>query len=210
MDKKLRVVVADDHPYEVSGIVDLLVFADEIEVVGKAQTAQQAVLQVFDKNPDVILLDMIWYKNKEEGLTAIRQIREGSATTRILVMTAYDEMLEPASNAGADRVIHKDYLNSKDALVSHIQAAYEARLLPSTTNDESLFGKLSKRERQVLECLCEGLPDKMIAERLGISTKTVKKYDVQIYNKLGVNSRTEAVALAIQKGLLARKKGPED
>jgi NarL family two-component system response regulator YdfI len=62
----------------------------------------------------------------------------------------------------------------------------------------------------VLECLCEGLPDKMIAERLGLSSKTVKKYDVQIYNKLGVNSRTEAVALAIQKGLLARKKGPDE
>ncbi len=204
MSDKLRVIIADDHPYEVSGIADLLSFASEIEVIGKAQTAQQAVLQVIEKQPDVILLDMIWYKNKDEGLTAIRQIREGAPQTRILVMTAYDEMLEAAQKAGADRAIHKDYLNSKDALVAHIQAAYQARLLPNSAADKSVYGKLSKREREVLALMCEGLPDKLIAEGLGISTKTVKKYNVQIYNKLGVGGRTEAVSVALQKGLLSK------
>ena len=166
---------------------------------------QQAVLQVLDKKPDVILLDMIWYKNKDEGLTAIQQIRDGSPETRILVMSAYDEMLEPARLAGADRAIHKDYLISKDAIVSHIQAAFEARLLPDTKTNDTLFGKLSRRENQVLKLMCEGLPDKTIAERLYISTTTVKKYNVSIYNKLGVNGRTEAVSVAIQRGLVSKE-----
>lgn len=203
--KKLRVIVADDHPYEVSGIIDLLGFANEIEVVGRAQTAQQAVFQVIEKKPDVVLIDMIWYKNKEEGLTAIRQIREGSPETRILAMTAYDEMLEPASKDGADRVIHKDYLNSKEALVEHIQAAYQARLLPVSNRDEALYTKLSKRERQVLVLMCEGMSDRMIGDQLSISHTTVKKYATQIFNKFGVNNRTEATALAIRKGLLPKK-----
>ena len=153
MSDKLRIIIADDHPYEGSGIADPSNFASEIEVIRKAQTAQQAVLQVIEKQPDVILLDTTWYKNKDEGFTAIRQIRKGAPQTRIPVMTAYDEMLEAAQKAGADRAIHKDYLNSKDALVAHIQAAYQARLLPNSAADKSVYGKLSKREREVL-ALC--------------------------------------------------------
>jgi DNA-binding NarL/FixJ family response regulator len=175
-------------------------------VIGTANTAQKAVLQVLEKKPDVILLDIVWFNNKEEGLNAIRQIKEVAPETGILAMTAYDEMLEPAFLAGADRVIHKDYLNTKDALVEHIQASYENHLLPKINADRAGVDKLSPREQEVLELMCEGLANGEIAKALCLEETTVKKHAAHVYAKLNVKRRTEAVAYAIQHGLSSRKK----
>lgn len=200
MKDKISVIIADDHPHEVLGLVDLLGFSDEIEVLGQASTAQQAVLLTQSLKPDVILLDMFWYKNEQEGLAAIRQIRESAPETRILAMTVHDDVLEKAWQAGADRAIHKDYLVSKDAMVKHIRATFESRRLPLI--HQSPFEKLSKREQEALKWMCDGLSDKEIAARLGIQPNTVKKFNTSIYKKLGVVGRTEAVGVAIRHGLV--------
>jgi len=200
MNDTIKIIIADDHPHEISGFADLLEFAEGITVIGKAKTAQQAVKQAIEKRPDVILLDMVWNRNQDEGVSAIGQIHKGASETRILVMTAYDEMIELAKRAGADKVIHKDYLNSKETLVEQIIAAYETRLLPKgqliSTN------VLSSRELAVLELMCEGLSDNAIGSRLFISGKTVKKYATKIYRKLEVNNRTEATAFALRNRLV--------
>jgi DNA-binding NarL/FixJ family response regulator len=207
MKDKIKVIIADDNPHQVLGLVELLGYSDEIEVVGKANTAQQAVSLAQRLQPNVILLDMIWYKNEKEGLAAIRQIRESAPETRILAMTAYDDVIEKARQAGADRAIHKDYLFSKDAMVEHIKATDEARRLPVT--QQSPLEKLSKREQEALEWMCDGLSDKEIAAKLVIQPNTVKKFNANIYRKLGVSGRSEAIGLAIRNGLV-QPKGTQD
>lgn len=203
MNEKIRVVIADDNLHQVLGLVELLGYSDEIEVVGKANTAQQAVSLAQNLKPNVILLDMIWYKNEQEGLAAIRQIRESAPDTRILAMTAYDDVIEKARQAGADRAIHKDYLYSKAAMVEHIKATDEARRLPVVA--QSPLEKLSKREQEALEWMCDGLSDKEIAVQLVIQPNTVKKFNANIYRKLGVSGRGEAISLAIRNGLVKPK-----
>jgi NarL family two-component system response regulator LiaR len=203
MNEKIRVVIADDNLHQVLGLVELLGYSDEIEVVGKANTAQQAVSLVQNLKPNVILLDMIWYKNEQEGLAAIRQIRESAPDTRILAMTAYDDVIEKARQAGADRAIHKDYLYSMAAMVEHIKATDEARRLPVVA--QSPLEKLSKREQEALEWMCDGLSDKEIAVQLVIQPNTVKKFNANIYRKLGVSGRGEAISLAIRNGLVKPK-----
>jgi len=203
MNEKIRVVIADDNPHQVLGLVELLGYSDEIEVVGKANTAQQAVSLAKNLAPNVILLDMIWYKDEQEGLAAIRQIRANAPDTRILAMTAYDEVIEKARQAGADRAIHKDYLYSKTAMVEHIKATDEARHLPVVA--QAPLERLSKREQETLEWMCDGLSDKEIAVKLFIQPNTVKKFNVNIYRKLDVSGRAEAIAMAIRNGLVQPK-----
>lgn len=207
MKDKIKVIIADDHPHEVLGFVELLGFSDEIEVIDKANTAQQAVLLVSSLKPDVVLLDMFWYGNETEGLEAIRQIRRSAPETRILAITAYDDMMEKARQAGADRSIHKDYLTSKDAMVKQIKATHETRRIPQI--QQAPYEKLSKREMEALKWMCDGLSDKEIAGRLGIQPNTVKKFNASIYKKLGVAGRTEAVGTAIRQGLLQSDESQE-
>jgi DNA-binding NarL/FixJ family response regulator len=199
VNEPIRVIIADDHPHEVAGIADLLEFAEGIKVIGKAQTSQEAVKLTLDLKPDVILIDILWYKNSDAGLEAIQQIRSGAPQTRILAMTAYDDLIELARVAGAHLVIHKDYLNSKQALVNQIRAAYESRVFPKPVEQTN---KLSPRELEVLTLMVEGLTDKAIAEHLFLSKTTIKKYDQKIFGKLGVSNRTEAVSYALRKGLI--------
>jgi DNA-binding NarL/FixJ family response regulator len=202
MDRSLKVIIADDHPYEVSGIIGLLDFTDEVEVVGSANSAQQAVRMVIDLQPDVVMLDMVWYKNKDEGVTAIQQIREGAPETRILVMTAYDEMLESAKIVGADLVIHKDFLGSKRALVDRIKDAYGSRLLPQSTN--RYIESLTPREYEVLKLIAQGETDAGIALQLDIAETTVKKHVSNIIGKLGSKNRAQAAAVAYELGILPK------
>src|SRR5690242_1269796 len=194
MDEKITVIIADDNRFQVLGLVDLLDYSDQVEVVGQANTAQEAVSLTQNLQPDVIMLDMAWYKNQQEGLHAIRQIRERTPRTGILAMTAYDEILEKALQAGADRAIHKDYLSSKHAMEEHIKATHEARRLPIVV--QSPFEKLTRREVEVLAKMCEGLTDKEIAVSLGVTPSTIKKFNGNIYKKLGAKGRSEAISIA--------------
>jgi NarL family two-component system response regulator LiaR len=200
MSEAIKVLIADDNIHQVLGLAELLSYSDEVQVIEKATTAQQAVALAIKLKPDVIMLDMIWYKNDQEGLQAIRQIREGAPETRVLAMTAYDEVIEKAMQAGADRAIHKDYLSSKQAVVDHIKATYEARLLPAV--GQSPFERLSKREQEALQWMCEGLPDKLIAQQMGIAPSTAKKFVKSIFMKLSVSNRAEAVSFALGNGLV--------
>lgn len=196
----LTVVIADDHPHEVKGFTDLLEFAPGIKVVGQAYTAPQAVRQVIDKKPNVILLDLVWIKSKDEGITAIQQIRQAVPDTRILAMTNYDEdMIKLALEAGADKAISKNDLGGIEALTNQIQAAYEARDLPRVVTKP--YEKPTDRELEVLAWMCEGLQDKEIAEKLVLSPKTVKRHAQNIYGKLGVRNRSEAVTFALKNRL---------
>ena len=200
MDKEITVIVADDHEFEVSGITRLLSYAEgEIRVVGQARSAQDAVNQVLELKPDVILMDMQYYRNDNEGATAIRQIRAAAPQTSVLAMTAYDHLIEAAWRAGAHIVAHKNDISTLPALKQRIRDAYLALRLPQP--EPALVEEPTQRELEVLKLMCEGLPDKEIAQRLHISVRTVKNHDQNIYGKLGVSSRSEAVAFALKHNL---------
>jgi DNA-binding NarL/FixJ family response regulator len=195
-DKEITVFVADDHEFVVSGIIKLLSYASgEVRVVGQANSAQEAVSQVLVLKPDVVLMDMQYYNDAEEGATAIRQIRAAAPQTSILAMTAYDDLIEVAKRAGAHIATHKNNISSLPALKQRIRDAYLALRLPRPK--ANLVETLTPREHDVLGLMCEGLQDKEIAERLSLSVKTVKHHNREIYGKLGVGNRSEAVAFAL-------------
>jgi NarL family two-component system response regulator LiaR len=200
MDKEISVFVADDQEFVVSGIIDLLSYAaGEIRVVGQASSPQETVSQVLQLQPDVVLFDMMYYKDVEGSLTAIKQIREGAPLTSILAMSAHDELLGPARKAGAHLAIHKDNLSPLAALKQRIKDAHLALKLPKPRQE--LAEALTPRELEVLQYLCEGLQNKEIARKLGISEKTVKHHIQEVYGKLGVGNRAEAVAFALKNGI---------
>jgi DNA-binding NarL/FixJ family response regulator len=203
MDKEISVFVADDLEFVVSGIVDLLSFAEgEICVVGKASSPQEAVSQVLRLKPDVVLFDMMYYKDVESSITAIKQIKDGAPQTSILAMSAYDELLDKARKAGAHLAIHKDNLSPLAALKQRIKDAYLVPKLPPVKKD--LTEALTARQLEVLQYLCEGLQNKEIALKMEISGKTVHNHIQEIFGKLGVNNRAGAVAYALKNGLCSK------
>jgi NarL family two-component system response regulator LiaR len=197
VDKEITVFVADDHEFTVEGIIKLLSFAQgEIRVVGQASSPENAVHQVLQLKPDVVLLDMLLYYDQEESLTAIRQIREGAPMTSILAMTAYDNLIEEARRAGAHIATHKNSISTLPALKARIKDAYLSVRLPKPK--PNLVEKLTRRELEVLQLMCEGLPDKEIAARLHIAVRTVRRHNAEIYGKLEIGSRGEAIAFALR------------
>lgn len=198
MGKMISVVIADDHLHEVTGFADLLAYADQVEVVGVANSISQAENLASTLKPDVIMLDMVWFMDATEGLKAIQRIKEVSPQTSILAMSAYPEKLQPAKQAGADVAISKDLLYTKQAIVERIMDAYQACNRPKTK--PILLDKLTERELEVTNLMCDGLSDKDIGKKLFISCKTVKRHAQSIYRKLGVNKRTEVVSYVLKNG----------
>jgi DNA-binding NarL/FixJ family response regulator len=209
-DKKtIRVVLADDHAVVRKGIREYLEEDPVIQVVGEASDGEEAVALVAREKPDVAIFDV--QMPRLNGLEAARQLKTQSPDTRILVLTAYDD--EPyifaAFRAGASGYLLKT--TTPDELCQAVRAiaAGESALSPTiakkllqratgrTSEDESLEA-LSERELEVLRLAAKGQSNKQIASSLSISDRTVQGHLANIYSKLHVATRTEAVILAVR------------
>jgi NarL family two-component system response regulator YdfI len=213
----IRVLIADDHQVVREGLRMILEAEEGFQVVGEAADGVEAVELTGQSQPQVILMDL--RMPRMDGLEAIERIRAQWPHVAIVILTTYDEddLMVRGLRAGALGYLLKD--TSRQELFVCLRAAARgdallkpeviARVLSSAS--ESPVGRkhrgpheisLTERELEVLEGAAQGERNKEIAVRLGITERTVKAHLTSIYNKLGVDSRASAVAVAMQSGLL--------
>ncbi|HKO28838.1 MAG TPA: response regulator transcription factor [Solirubrobacteraceae bacterium] len=208
---RLSVLVADDHPMYREGVVSVLRRRAEIESVAEAGSGREALEAIARAEPDVALLDI--QMADLDGVQVARVIERESRSTRTLFLSAYydQEIVYKALAAGAAGYLSKDARGNEiaDAVVAvargetvlgrDIQAAVAQRIRQTA---ERTGPSLSARERQVLELVATGLSSPEVAQRLNLSTTTVKTHLQRIYEKLGVGDRAAAVAEAMRQHLL--------
>jgi DNA-binding NarL/FixJ family response regulator len=201
----IRLLLADDHAVVRDGLRQLLSQVDGLEVVATAADGEEAIGLAERHGPDVVLMDL--EMPVLSGSEATRRIVAARPETRVVVLTSFAdrERILEALDAGAVGYLLKDA--EPDELVRGIRAAArgESPLAPRAATAvlqaraaRPAEPELSRREREVLELLGEGLPNKLIARRLGISEKTVKAHITRIFEALGVTDRTQA-ALWLQR-----------
>ncbi len=199
----------DDHEIVRRGIRDLLEAEGDIEVVGEASTADQAVGRVHALDPDVAVLDV--RLEDGNGIEACRDIRSLHPRTACLILTSFadDEALFQAILAGAAGYLLKqirtndlvDAVRRVAAGQNLLDPAVTARVLErlrSGNPQDELLARLTEQERKVLELLAEGLTNRQIGERLHLAEKTVKNYVTSVLSKLGMTRRTEAAVYAVR------------
>jgi DNA-binding NarL/FixJ family response regulator len=214
-----RVVVADDQAVVREGIVMLLGLLPGIEVVGAAGDGEEAVALVAELAPDVVLMDL--RMPRCDGVEATRLIRSRYPDTQVVVLTTYadDESLFAALKAGARGYLTKDAQGEEIVKAVADVTAGDAGLAPSVQRrlldrvagpahaagprTEEPPDGLTAREAEVLALVAEGLSNKEIAARLHIGAATVKTHINNLFGKIGVRDRAQAVRYAYQHGLIA-------
>jgi DNA-binding NarL/FixJ family response regulator len=209
----IRVLLAEDHAVVRAGLVELLEGADDIEVVGTAADGPSAVTLAGELEPTVVLCDLSM--PGLDGISTTREILAQDTATRVVILTAFSERdrILGALDAGAVGYLLKDA--APEELFAAVRAAArgESPLAPKAASvvldDRSGNGEveLTRREREVLEQVAAGLPNKRIAQQLAISEKTVKAHLTRVFDRIGVTDRTQAALWARQHGVIA---DPED
>lgn len=209
-EKKIKVMIVDDHTVVRSGLGAFLMAIEDLELVGEAGSGEEAVEKASEYQPDVILMDL--KMQGMGGVAAIRTIKHNEPKIKIIALTSYidDGLVQGALQAGANGYLMKNV--QADEMANAIRSAAVGRLTLSPEASEALSESsefpvfpaedLTDRERDVLKLLTEGLSNNEIAERLIISPSTVKYHIGNIYTKLGVDSRVAAVSIAIQRQLI--------
>jgi DNA-binding NarL/FixJ family response regulator len=205
----IRLLIVDDHPVVRDGLRGIFEGDPEFEVVGEASDGGEGVAAADRLRPDVILMDLRMPGG--DGASAIRELDARGNPARVLVLTTFDtdNDVAPAIEAGATGYLLKD--SPRDALVRAVRAAYngESVLAPSVASRlmshlrAPASDALSARELEVLTLIAQGETNRGAAARLFISEATVKTHLLHIYEKLDVNDRAAAVAVAYERGLLA-------
>lgn len=205
----IRVLIADDHGVLRDGLARVIAAQVDMEVVGAAADGAEAVELCRSRHPDVVLMDL--EMPVLDGIQATRAIAgEAGDATAVLVLTSFSDRrrIVAALDAGAVGYLLKDA--AAEEVVRGVRAAAAGgspldpraarSLLEAKTAPDPLAG-LSPREREVLGALLEGMPNKLIARRLGISEKTVKTHLTNVFRQLGVTDRVQAVLWAERHGL---------
>jgi DNA-binding NarL/FixJ family response regulator len=203
----IRVLLAEDHPVVRAGIESLLAVAEDIEVAGAVGDGEEAVAAAAELRPDVVLIDLSM--PRLDGIAATGRILAERPDAKVVVLTAFAdrERILGALDAGALGYLLKD--SSPEELLGGIRAAArgEAPLAPKAASEllaaraERRDADLTGREREVLELVAEGLPNKLIARRLEISEKTVKAHLTRVFERIGVTDRTQAALWARRHGI---------
>jgi DNA-binding NarL/FixJ family response regulator len=215
MVETLRILVAEDHPLFRKGMISLLSSVPEFEVVGEAATGEEAVARAAELQPDVVLMDL--QMPEVNGIEATRRILQESPSVRVLVVTLFEDedSVFMALRAGARGYVLKDA--DEEEMVLAIRAvgrgeaifspaiaerllAYFASPQPAAAPPQA-FPTLTDREREILHLIAQGHPNPSIAKQLHLSTKTVGNYVSNIFTKLQVADRAQAIIRAREAGL---------
>jgi two-component system, NarL family, response regulator YdfI len=215
MSDPIRILVADDHLIIRQGLRLILETEAGFDLVGEAADGAEAVRLCMDLKPDVVLMDL--RMPGMDGLTAIERLSVEQPRIAVVILTTFneDDLMMRGLRAGAKGYLLKD--TNRETLFHAIRAAARgetllrpeiiARVLSNVGEMRNPSGStdLTGRELEVLLGVAQGERSKEIALRLGITERTVKAHLASIYNKLGVDSRAAAIAIAAQKGLLPTK-----
>jgi DNA-binding NarL/FixJ family response regulator len=206
----IRVVVVDDHALHRDGTRQILDAHPDLQVIGDASSGEVALALVNQLRPDVVLMDI--RLPGINGIEVTRRLTRDHPDIRVLMVSAYDEdeYVRGALEAGAAGYLSKtapgkELVQAVRAVAggtSVLQSGLTARLIGSSRQHDRGVAELTERELAVLSLLAEGLRNREVAVRLGISARTVDRHCDNIYAKLGVGSRTEAVVRAISTKLL--------
>lgn len=220
---KYNILIVDDHWVVREGLKLILETSDNYLIVGEAEEGEEAIRIMLDKQPDVILLDLNM-PGGLSGLDTLKRMNEQHIRIPVIILTTYneDDLMIEGLSLGAKGYLLKD--TSREQLFRTLDSAIRGETLlqpeitsrvfafhaksskESKTQPQLLIDKesalISERELFVLQAVARGLRSRDIAFDMGIAERTVKAYLTNIYNKLGVNSRSEAVAVAVEKGIL--------
>jgi two-component system response regulator NreC len=218
--KRIRILIADDHAVLRAGLRRLIGEQSDMDVVGEAADGEEAVRRTRELRPDVALMDLTM--PGLGGLKAIERIRQDRPETRVLVLTMHDvpAYLRSVLAAGGSGYVVKRAADSE--LLSAIRSVHRGRTVLDPTLAvqvvQSGLGKrtpsstagsgaphLSQREQEVLDLVAQGYTNQQIADRLGLSVKTVETYRARLVQKLGLRSRAELLRYAMDTGLFGRK-----
>ena len=212
----VKLLIVDDHTVVRDGLISMLGREKEFAVLGQARNGLEAVGRVKELQPDVVLMDL--RMPELDGVEAMRRIRAEDPDVKFIVLTTYDsdEYIFDAIEAGAKGYLLKD--TSRDELFQAIRAVHRgeslvqpgvaAKLLDrfaKLSRESAQAGRpeqLSERELEVLRLMATGAPNKEIAATLTISESTAKTHVANIFQKLDVKDRTEAVTQAVQRGII--------
>jgi len=211
MARAARVLIVDDQTLFRTGLASLLSEDERVEVVGQAVDGAEAVKQAIKFKPDVVLMDL--KMPNVDGIEATRQILEAVPGAKVLILTTFetDSQVIQALKAGASGYVLKD--SSAAAIVSSIVAVMSGErvmasavanrvleMLTGTTTPKEFYDGLTNREIEILKLLANGMANKQIAYRLKISEKTVRNHASNVFDKLGVWSRAQAMVFARDHG----------
>jgi NarL family two-component system response regulator LiaR len=205
-----KILLVDDHKVVRSGLAKFLLVNKDFKLVGEASDGAEAIQMVSLHQPDVVLMDLMM--PGMDGITATREIHKKFPQVKIIALTSFAEqnMVQGALQAGAIGYLQKN-VTAKE-LGNAIRSASTGRMILSPEATQALAQsvaqpqipgeQLTERERDVLKGMVDGLNNNEIAERLVVSLGTVKFHISNIFHKLGVDSRVEAVKLAIEQKLV--------
>ncbi|HEY7703160.1 MAG TPA: response regulator transcription factor [Candidatus Limnocylindrales bacterium] len=219
-DARIRVLLVDDHAMVRRGMRDFLGLHDDIEIVGEAADGLEAVERAVELRPDIVLMDLMM--PNLDGIEATARIKSAMPEVEVVALTSFIEeaRVVAAIEAGASGFLLKDAEADELATAIRSAAAGEVHLDPAVAgivarrmrdrgrtagpgSPDSADGiaALTARERDVLSRVARGLPNRQIAEDLGITERTARTHVSNILAKLGLASRTQAALLAVQHGL---------
>lgn len=207
---KIKVMIVDDHAVVRSGLSTFLMVYPDFELVGEAENGEEALRQCEQWQPDVILMDLMM--PVMDGVAAIRAIHKKMPSIHIVALTSFSEegLVQGALQAGAVGYLMKNVSGAE--LANAIRSAHAGRITLSQEATQVLIQSntqavvpgedLTDREREVLALMVEGLNNAQIALKLIVSQSTVKYHIANIFSKLGVENRVEAVRMAIERRLI--------
>jgi len=209
----IKILIADDHPVVREGLNAMLSRETDFKVVGEAKDGADAVNKVAELKPDVVLMDL--RMPEMDGVEAMRRIREADPQVKFIILTTYsdDDYIFSGIEAGARAYLLKDA--PRDELFKAIRSVHRGESLIQPVVASKLLDRfsqlsrrapsgeeLSERELEVLCLMAKGAANKEISAELNIAQSTVKTHITNIFQKLGVNDRTEAVTQAIKRGII--------
>ncbi|HEY2428259.1 MAG TPA: response regulator transcription factor [Acidimicrobiales bacterium] len=204
----IRILIVDDHAIVRRGLQQLFDGVDDFGVVGTAAGGAEGVALAVDVAPDLVLMDLSM--PDVDGVEGTRRILAACPDARVVILTSFSERdrILDAVDAGAVGYLLKD--SEPDELLRGVRSAAAgdspfspkaAKALLTLGSHRRLADELTRREREVLVAVCEGLANKQIARRLGISEKTVKTHLTSVFSRIGVADRTQAALWALRNGV---------
>ena len=208
MSGRIRLLVADDHPVVRDGLRAMLATQPDMELVGEATTGTEAVQRARALRPDVVLMDL--QMPELDGPGAIAALRASEPGVHVLVLTTFgtDADITRAIDAGATGYLLKDA--PREQLFAAIRSAAKGESVLSPSVATRVLGRmrapaeeaLTPRELEILQAVARGLSNRDIGRQLHVSEATVKTHLLRIFGKLGVDDRTAAVTVALERGII--------